>query len=292
VKAGFRVSSYDLVVLEPPERHAGQLLSRIKFITGNKSWRQVYRGIKLGFRKTRAVDELEMKAHQLRPREIEPGSTDKAFQEALQGINNALSLEELELARKRGKEILDAVKIENRDVLRVGLVGEIFTLLEPFVNMDIERKLGLMGVEVDRSIYLTDWVNDHMLFGLVQGLRKRGNPRRAALPYLRHFVGGHGWETVGNTVLYARNGFDGVIQLLPFTCMPEIVAQSILPAVSSELGIPVLTLTVDEQTGEAGTITRLEAFVDLLAKRRAIKKLDGKNLLPAGQTKEGELLFG
>jgi len=284
--------NYELVVLEPPERHAGQLLSRIKLITGNKSWRRVGRGIKVGFRKTRAVDELEMKALWLRPREIEPGSTDKAFQEALKGIKNAYSLEELELARKRGKEILGSVKIENRDVLRVGLVGEIFTLLEPFVNMDIERRLGLMGVEVDRSIYLTEWVNDHMLFGLARGLRNRGNPRRAALPYLRHFVGGHGWETVGNAVLYARAGFDGVIQLLPFTCMPEIVAQSILPAVSSELEIPVLTLTVDEQTGEAGTITRLEAFVDLLAKRRTMKKFDGKKLMFAGCTKEGELFFG
>ena len=263
---------YRLVVLEPPERHAGQLLSRIKVITGNNSWKQVYRGVKLGYQKIRAVDELEMTVHRLRPREVIPGSTDRAFQEALREIERASDLAELAVAQRRTKEILESVPTEEGDVLRVGVVGEIFTLLEPFANLDIERRLGRMGVEVDRSIYLSEWVNDHMLFGLVKGLRSRREACRAALPYLKHFVGGHGQETVGSTILYARAGYDGVIQLLPFTCMPEIVARSILPVVSADLDLPVLTLTIDEQTGEAGVITRLEAFVDLLERRRRERK--------------------
>ena len=55
-----------------------------------------------------------------------------------------------------------------------------------------------------------------------------------------------------------------MIHLSPFTCMPEIIAKSILPQVSKDLNIPVLSITVDEHTGEAGVITRLEAFIDLL----------------------------
>jgi predicted nucleotide-binding protein (sugar kinase/HSP70/actin superfamily) len=55
---------------------------------------------------------------------------------------------------------------------------------------------------------------------------------------------------------------------VPFTCIPEIVARSILPRVSRDLGIPVMSLILDEQTGLAGVLTRLEAFVDLLARRR------------------------
>ena len=50
--------------------------------------------------------------------------------------------------------------------------------------------------------------------------------------------------------------------------MPEIVAKSILKTVSKELDFPIMTLVVDEMTGEAGYTTRLEAFVDLIAKRR------------------------
>ncbi len=50
--------------------------------------------------------------------------------------------------------------------------------------------------------------------------------------------------------------------------MPEIVAQSILPKVSRHYDMPVLNFILDEHTGEAGMITRLEAFVDLLERRR------------------------
>ena len=65
------------------------------------------------------------------------------------------------------------------------------------------------------------------------------------------------------------NRLDGVIQLLPFTCMPEIVAQSITPAVSAAYQLPILTLVIDEHSAEAGMMTRLEAFVDLLQRKRA-----------------------
>jgi predicted nucleotide-binding protein (sugar kinase/HSP70/actin superfamily) len=50
--------------------------------------------------------------------------------------------------------------------------------------------------------------------------------------------------------------------------MPEIVAESILPSIERDLNIPVLTLIIDEMTGEAGYLTRLEAYTDLLYKRR------------------------
>ncbi len=159
------------------------------------------------------------------------------------------------------------VPAESRPVIRVGLVGEIYTLLEPFANLDIEKKLGRLGVEVDRSIYLSEWVNDHLFMGLIRGIRSSSLYKKAAGPYLRHFVGGHGQETLGAAVYYKNLGFDGVIQILPFTCMPEIVAQSILPGFSQDTGVPVMTLIVDEQSGEAGIMTRLEAFVDLLAEK-------------------------
>ncbi|MFO7819528.1 MAG: CoA protein activase, partial [Halanaerobacter sp.] len=87
-------------------------------------------------------------------------------------------------------------------------------------------------------------------------------------PYLNHEVGGHGLETIGETVLYAQDNYDGVIHLSPFTCMPEIIAKSILPGLSKDLAMPVLSITVDEHTGEAGVVTRLEAFVDLLKRNQ------------------------
>jgi len=65
-----------------------------------------------------------------------------------------------------------------------------------------------------------------------------------------------------------KRGFDGIIQLSPFTCIPEIVAKSILPKVCKEHGIGFLTISLDEQTGKEGLRTRLEAFTDLLIAKR------------------------
>ncbi len=262
--------NYRLVVLEPPRKHIGELLSKIKYITGHSSWREVIKGIYFGYQKARMVDDLEKQAHFLRPREVQRGSTDRAFKRALQEVIAARDPQDLPKVREKVRRIMGAVAVKPRPVLRVGIVGEIFTLLEPFVNYDLERKLGYLGVETDRSIYLSEWINDHLFLGLVRGQRSRKEACRAAAPYLNHFVGGHGQETVGSAVIYARQGYDGVIQLLPFTCMPEIVAHSVLPGISNELGIPVLSITVDEQSGEAGLVTRLEAFVDLLARRKGV----------------------
>ena len=68
--------------------------------------------------------------------------------------------------------------------------------------------------------------------------------------------------------MFAERGFDGVIQLAPFSCIPEIVAKGILPQVSHDQEIPVMTIFLDEMMGKAGMQTRLEAFVDLLLQRR------------------------
>ncbi len=64
-------------------------------------------------------------------------------------------------------------------------------------------------------------------------------------------------------------GYDGVIQLAPFSCIPVIVAKSLVSRLSKDYDIPVLTLFIDEHTGTAGVQTRLEAFVDMMEQRRS-----------------------
>lgn len=259
----------DFIVLEPPDRHIAELLAKIKRIAGKGSWGDIFRAVRFGYRKAKAVDEIERVCLRLRPREIAAGSTDKAYRKALTLIDDTCTFDELNRAVGKAGDLLRELMVdEERRVLKVGVIGEIYTLLEPFSNQNLERRLGYLGVEVDRSIYLSEWVNNHLFGGLLKNGRKRKDICEAAHPYLRHFVGGHGQETIGSAVLYAGAGFDGLVQLFPFTCMPEIVAESILPEVSSGLGIPSLTLIMDEHSGEAGMLTRLEAFVDLLEQKR------------------------
>ena len=54
--------------------------------------------------------------------------------------------------------------------------------------------------------------------------------------------------------------------------MPEIVADSILPQIRKDFNIPVMTLIVDEMTGEAGYMTRIDAFVDMLLRKNMTKE--------------------
>ena len=124
-----------------------------------------------------------------------------------------------------------------------------------------------MGVLVEKSLTPTIWV-EHHIAKFPFGSKTENNKYKLAKPYVETLVGGHGRETIGSFIDYANKGFDGAIQLLPLNCMPEIVAKSILTTVSKDLNFPVMTLILDEMTGEAGYMTRLEAFVDLLERRR------------------------
>ncbi|HHY80232.1 MAG TPA: hypothetical protein GX516_07810, partial [Thermoanaerobacter sp.] len=143
------------------------------------------------------------------------------------------------------------------------LVGEIYMLLEPFTNMDISKSLNELGVEVTKTEYLSDYLINSA-FKLPQRMEFKKNARG----YLERDIGGHGLNTVANTVKYAKLNYDGVIHILPFTCTPEIVAQGIIAKISRDYNIPVMSLVYDENTGQAGYQTRLEAFVDLLYRKR------------------------
>ncbi len=60
-------------------------------------------------------------------------------------------------------EKLKQIKLkENFSPIRIGLIGEIYTIIEPFVNLEIERKLGHMGVLVEKSLSPTKWIDHHV----------------------------------------------------------------------------------------------------------------------------------
>lgn len=263
----------EMVVLEPPDAHFRELVDKLNYVA-RTSWRERLHYARIAWWKTKAVDDVERLTEKTRAREAVYGTADRIYEQARDRIDRSWTKKEIRAAVEEASQALAAVEAgrEEEEVVRIVLVGEIYTVLEPFMNLNLERHLGRMGVEVTRGIYLSEWINDHLFGGL---LRVKGSAKAAkkmAAPYLNHFVGGHGLETVGSAVYYARQGFDGLIQVAPLTCMPEIVAESILPSVSREQGIPVMTIFLDEQTGEAGLVTRLEAFVDMIRRRKKQKK--------------------
>ncbi|NLJ76262.1 MAG: CoA protein activase [Peptococcaceae bacterium] len=263
---------YDIrmIVFEPPRLQPFNFIKNVRALNKNHtSIRGIISRIKRAWRKLVALDNVEKLSHVVRPREITRGTTSKVYRKILEWIDQAYTTEQIIEAEAAAlKALQDVPQDPNREILKVGIVGEIYVLLEPASNLEMEETLGHLGVEVERSMFLTGWTRDNTWTETTEMM----TVKEAAAPYLPELVGGHGRDSIGNTILCAKRGFDGMIQIAPFTCIPEIVARTILPRVSRDYDIPVLTFFLDEQTGKAGMGTRLEAFTDLMRRKKRMQK--------------------
>ncbi len=160
--------------------------------------------------------------------------------------------------------------IDPREIIRIGILGEIYMLLDPEANMNIGRRLGYLNAQVEKNIYLSDWL---LKLSSLDYFSKNSyaNQKKSAARYIISDIGGKGIQTVASAIGYARRGFDGLIHITPFSCMPELVATTILPGVCRDNSISCLYLTYDGHTSQAAFITRLEAYIDMLKMKTADK---------------------
>lgn len=259
---------YDVVTLEKPKGNWKCFFSDLRNLCRDTNVISALLALRKTVETAVMADRLERMAYYLRPREYQRGQINALCNEFKRDILKASGWKELRSVFVQAERHMSRVELDPAaKPLRVGIVGEIYTTIDSNSSFNLDVVLGEMGVEVHREVTVSNWIIEHILKGVFH-MRKDLSFAQAAKPYLPAMIGGHARETIGHSVMYGRAGFDGIIQIYPLTCMPEIVAQSILPSVSHDFNIPVLTLIVDELTGEAGYITRLEAFVDMLANRR------------------------
>jgi predicted nucleotide-binding protein (sugar kinase/HSP70/actin superfamily) len=232
------------------------------------TWSTVVREIRLALTKMSTLDELEQRVQWVRAREVTHGSVDKVWEEGLMRIDDTLDMPALTHTKRDLLKKINGVEMDpTLRPVRIATTGEYYAVLEPFFNLDLERELGKLGAEVHRTLMMSDWAVGMLILEAL-GFPRKPHIDRAAKPYLRWDVAGEGWVTVGQAVIHAKKGFDGIVETLPFTCIPEITALNILPRVSRDFNIPIISFIFDEQTGRAGMRTRLEAFVDLLKRRQ------------------------
>jgi predicted nucleotide-binding protein (sugar kinase/HSP70/actin superfamily) len=203
-----------------------------------------------------------------KPYEAISGEADRIFEKAIHLIENSLSVPQLLKSASIISFWFRRMEMRNgTNPLKVAMVGELFTVVDASANMGIDMRLAQKGIEVFKSVWLSDFLNDRFRFKPFRRNQLKLSSRYAR-PYLRFHSGGESMESVGKAILFAKSGVDGVIHIFPFTCMPELVAQTILMKVQKDLDIPILTLIIDEHTAPGGVETRLEAFLDLLERRR------------------------
>lgn len=265
---------YDVnfIVLDPISEGIKDLKDNVYKLFNARNIKDVIKAARLGWQLIKKADYITDLSNKKRAYAVNSYEVDLIVDRYYKQGEKTFGAKELMDLMDDTINKLNKVKLkDNFNPIKIGLIGEIYTIIEPFVNMEIERKLGHMGVLVEKSLTPTIWVEHHVKFYPFGSKTERIKYEKAK-PYLKTLVGGHGRETIGSAVYYAESGFDGVIQLLPLNCMPEIVAKSILTTVSEDYKFPIMTLILDEMTGEAGYMTRLEAFVDLLHRKREENK--------------------
>lgn len=173
---------------------------------------------------------------------------------------------------KRLKKLYSEIKVvearayhfsESRP-LRIGLVGEIYTMLESDINFDIVKKLQRQGANVHMSLTLTDYLNESTERGGKEDIKE-------AKKLLTQELGGHGFESIVNTIFYGKNGYDGIIHLLPLSCMPESTVEPLVDMIAEKYSIPLYRFPIDESMFSVGFDTRLSTFCSMLKRRKLAK---------------------
>lgn len=183
----------------------------------------------------------------------------KSFLDALKNIKSIEKL--MQIKNKYFKELY-SIKLINQkdDLIKIGIVGELYTSMEPFASFFLEKELSNLGARVKRYTTVT-----YLLF-------KKGFSQKKLLKfskdYIEYALGADGTESVAHTLELIENGYDGIIHIKPFGCAPEVNAMPILHKICEDKNIPMMYLTFDSQTSETGIKTRIEAFYDMLKMKK------------------------
>jgi predicted nucleotide-binding protein (sugar kinase/HSP70/actin superfamily) len=179
----------------------------------------------------------------------------------LNELINIKSISALNITYKKYVHLFNRIEIDKPvDCLKVGIVGELYTLMEPFSNYYIEKELAKNKIQVSRFITVS--------FILFKKTKIKKQLLKEAGKYLKFEIGADGTDSVSKTRMLAEKGYDGIIHLKPFGCTPEVNAMPMLQNIGRDYKIPILYFSFDSQTSETGVKTRLEAFYDMLSMRK------------------------
>jgi len=174
------------------------------------------------------------------------------------------------------KEIDDQKWQLSKDKINIGIIGEIYTCCDERVNYKIEKKIINYGASPYNASNLSHFIKESIKgkFHLEDYIGKR-KYKKEANKYLNGKLGGHGKENIYNLLWLKDQGVDGVIHLLPLSCMPEATVEPFLNDICQREKIPLLRLPIDETNSEANVETRVETFIELI-KRKKKEKEDKK----------------
>jgi predicted nucleotide-binding protein (sugar kinase/HSP70/actin superfamily) len=156
-------------------------------------------------------------------------------------------LKEKELKEKEEKEFFEKIKSEKQKIV---LISHPYNLYDEYVNLRIKDKLEKLGAQ---PIFIDE---------VPIRVNPRNYPRKSASTIKFHWE--FGKEIMEEIEEILRYSINGAIEISSFACGSDAVLKEFVEKRFKEAKIPFLYLIIDEQTGEAGIQTRLEAFIDTL----------------------------
>jgi len=146
-----------------------------------------------------------------------------------------------------------ATSVASPGFLKIGLLGHPYNLYDSYISMNLIGKMRQMGASVVTAASVPD--------DLIDSQTKR-LPKRLFWTL--------GKQMIGTAFTFFENEhLDGVIYLTSFGCGPEsLVGELVERWAKHRANLPFMMLTIDEHTGEAGMVTRLEAFTEMIKRRK------------------------
>ncbi len=244
-----------------------------------------------------AVDTLERLRLSTRPYEKTKGDTDALFMQALDTLRARLLRREnpAPVISQFAPRFRALNSHQKGTKPLIGIVGEIYIRSNPPGNEHIIEALEALGVETAlapisewmdyatlmrrrRNVVMGNYISaardyliEHTMHWIDRRMADRGGLQReahaAALlemasPYLHDSFTGEAVLSIGKTLEFIRHsGAGGVINVMPFTCMPGTIVTAILKRIQEDCdSFPCISLAFTGQQS-LNLQLRLEAFV-------------------------------
>ncbi len=260
-----------------------------------------------------ASDLLRMMLEQIRPYEIIKGTTDKVYQNYLDKIihsieNNCKNLNNILKSAANDFKNIKVDKLHSKPV--VAIVGETFMRDNPFCSNYLVKRLEDLGAETLMAP-VAEWVN-YSTIRYIRDSRWKGNTKNLIKAKLQLFFqrtieknilrnfhnvyelsheikveemlescgdfinkdyDGDPPLSIGTAALLAEKEISGVVNILPFTCLPGTINCTVSHDLRKKYGgLPWEDFAYDGQEN-VGTETRFEAFMHQVKKYDENKKL-------------------
>ncbi|MGR3176015.1 MAG: acyl-CoA dehydratase activase [Candidatus Scalindua sp.] len=247
------------------------------------------------------VDFMQKLLHEIRPYEVHEGEADVVYKQHIRKAVHAIDYghDLLQVARE-ACDALSGVRVD-RSVRRpaIGIIGETYVRGNEFSNNFIVRKIEKLGGKAvippfgewmeyiahvrkedcirEKNLkafaieIITEVIQKYHALKISRPFRKSGttlfkeNSIKGLISkgksYIHDSYKGDPVLSMGRAVEYIEEGFDGIINVIPFHCMPGTAVNAVLEKFQREHdGIPCLKLTFDGQE-ETNEETRIEAFI-------------------------------